>query len=443
MCGPAKPAGMDLRQFLDEAHDVNTLTQPAALRFELPALAVQDETRPVVFEDPEGYPDWRAVANLVSSRDLIATSLGIEREDVLTHVSGAMDDPTPLSDPVAPSFEHVADEPTIDEEIPVPIFYERDEKRYFASTIVVAKDPDTGVHNLSFHRMMVDEGNRLVMRLVQRHLYDIVGRTDGDLEIAIVMGVHPAVELAAATSFSPDMSELELANALLGGEFRVAEHDGLLVPADAEIVMEARITEENAPEGPFVDLSKTWDVVRDQPVVEVDALHTRPDPLARIIVPGKREHAHLMGIPQEPRIHRIVENTVPTVRNVVLTPGGCSWLHGVVQLEKRTEGDPKNAGMAALAAHPSMKKVTIVDEDVDPADPDDVEWAESTRCQPHQDVTIVENADGSSLDPSQDYETETTSKWIVDATRPADRDAADFDKVTIPGEDDVDVEDYR
>ncbi|MFW5920012.1 MAG: UbiD family decarboxylase domain-containing protein, partial [Halanaeroarchaeum sp.] len=143
---------MDLRQFLDEAHDVNVLTRPADLRFELPALAVQDETRPVVFEEPEGHPNWRAVANLVSSRDLIATSLGIDRNDVLTHVSGAMDDPTPLSDPVGPSFEHVADDPTIDEEIPVPIFYERDEKRYFASTIVVAKDPDTGVHNLSFHR---------------------------------------------------------------------------------------------------------------------------------------------------------------------------------------------------------------------------------------------------------------------------------------------------
>jgi UbiD family decarboxylase len=169
----------------------------------------------------------------------------------------------------------------------------------------------------------------------------------------------------------------------------------------------------------------------------------RPDPRVRIIVPARREHAHLMGMPQEPRIYNIVENTVPTVQNVVLTPGGCSWLHGVVQIDKRTEGDPKNAGLAALAAHPSMKKVTIVDEDVDPADPDAVEWATATRMQPHRDLEIIENSKGSSLDPSQDYERGVLSKWIVDATIPHDRDRADFEAVEVPGAGEYTLEEYQ
>lgn len=433
---------MGLRSFLEGA-DPAVLAETVDPRFELPALATRDETRPVVFDDVAGYSDVRAVANLVSSRSLIGAALGVEPSGIIEEVSAAMDDPTPLSRTEPAAFEHVADEPAIDEELPVPIYYAEHERQYFASTIVIAKDPDTGVHNLSFHRMMYDEGNRLVMRMVERHLHDIYTRSGGELEVAIVVGVHPAVEIAAATSFSPDMSELELANRLLGGDLATTEVKGFTIPSEAEVVMFATITDETADEGPFVDLSRTWDVVREQPVVEVNELWTRSNPLARVIVPGKREHAHLMGIPQEPRIYRIVENTVPTVQNVVLTPGGCSWLHGVVQLEPRTAGDPKNAGMAALAAHPSMKKVTLVDPDVDPADPDAVEWATATRMQPHEDVVTIEGAKGSSLDPSQDYDRGVTSKWIVDATMPRDGDREAFEEATIPGAEDVSLEEYR
>ena len=433
---------MGLRDVLD-GQSVTRLTEPVDPRFELPALATQDESRPTVFESVAGYPDLTAVTNVVASRDGIADSLGVERDGIIDRMGWAMDNPEPLPDPTEAAFEHVASDPDIESHIPIPIFYAEHERKYFASSIVVVKDPETGVHNLSFHRMMYESGNDIVMRMVERHLYDIYTRTDGPLEVAVLMGVHPAVEIAAATSFAPDMSELELANALMAEDLAVTELDGLLVPADAEVVFTAEILKEQRDEGPFVDLSRTWDTVRQQPAVEVTDLYMRPDPLVRIIVPGKREHAHLMGMPQEPRIYKIVENTVPTVQNVVLTPGGCSWLHGVVQLEKRTEGDPKNAGIAALAAHPSMKKVTVVDDDIDPADSDQVEWATATRMQPHEDIETIEGAKGSSLDPSQDFETGTLTKWVVDATIPHDRDRAEFEEVEIPGAADIDLEDYR
>ncbi|MFB6143541.1 MAG: UbiD family decarboxylase [Halorientalis sp.] len=434
---------MGLRSFLADCEDRTTLTEPVDSRFELPALAVQDERRPTVFEAVDGYPDVRAVANTLSSRELVGRALGVEPSAIVDEMGAAMDDTAPPERERPAAFEHVADDPAIDEHVPVPVYYDEHERRYFASAIVVARDPETGVHNCSFQRLMHDGGNRLVVRLVERHLHDIRERTDGPLDVAIVMGVHPAVEIAAATSFAPEKSELALANRLLDGEVATTEFHGIRVPSDAEVVMHATVTEELAEEGPFVDLSRTWDRTRQQPVVEVNELHLRPDPLARVLVPGRTEHAHLMGIPQEPRIYRIVENTVPTVENVVLTTGGCSWLHGVVQIDKRTEGDPKNAGMAALAGHPSMKKVTVVDEDVDPADPEAVEWATATRMQPDEDVDVVENAKGSSLDPSQDYERGTLAKWIVDATVPADRDPADFREVAVPGEDEYDLDEYR
>lgn len=434
---------MGLRQLLADRGDATHLTEPVDPRFELPALATAHESVPMVFEAVAGYPAVRGVANLVSSRDLLADALGVNRDGIIGAMSSAMDHPEPLAAPVDAAFDKVATDPILADYVPIPIFYDEHERQYFASSIVVVEDPDTGVQNLSFHRMMYDGGNELVVRMVERHLHDIYSRTDGPLEVAIVMGVHPAVELAAATSFSPEMSELAMANALLDGDLDVAEIDGLRVPADAEIVLRASITKERREEGPFVDLSRTWDRTRQQPVVEISALYLREDPYVRIIVPGQTEHAHLMGVPQEPRIYTIVENTIPTVQSVVLTPGGSSWLHGVVQIDKRREGDPKNAGMAALAGHPSMKKVTVVDDDIDPADPQQVEWAEATRMQPDRDITTIEHAKGSSLDPSQDYDEGVLTKWIVDATIPANRDADDFREVRVPGADDVDVEDYR
>jgi UbiD family decarboxylase len=124
-----------------------------------------------------------------------------------------------------------------------------------------------------------------------------------------------------------------------------------------------------------------------------------------------------MGIPQEPRMKRLIKNTIPTVQNVVMTIGGGSWLHAVVQIIKRTEGDGKNTILAALAAHPSLKRVVVVDTDVNPDDPDDVEWAIATRVQADRDLVLVPGAKGSSLDPSAGAGA-TTCKWGIDATKP-------------------------
>ncbi|MDR5657185.1 UbiD family decarboxylase [Halodesulfurarchaeum sp. HSR-GB] len=433
---------MGLRSVLSGS-PVTELTEPVDPRFELAALSVQDESQPLVFESVAGYPDLSAVTNVVSSRERIAGALDVDRGEIVDAMTRATTDPEPLAGTTAAAFEHVATSPTLDDHVPIPTYYDEHERQYIASGIVIAKDPDTGVQNLSFHRLMYDGENEFVMRLVERHLHDIRSRSEGPLDVAIVVGVHPAVELAAATSGSPEMDELEVANALLDGDLAVTELDGLTVPAEAELVMTATIHDETRAEGPFVDLSRTWDTVRQQPVVEVRDLYLRPDPMIRVVVPGKREHAHLMGLPQEPRIKRIVENTVPTVQEVVLTPGGCSWLHGVVSIEKRTEGDAKNAGLAALAAHPSMKRVVVVDEDIDPADPDAVEWAVATRVQADQDIETVENAKGSSLDPSQDFETGTLTKWLVDATVPSNRDRAEFTEATVPGATEISLAEYQ
>ncbi len=433
---------MSLREFIGDTEEKNVLSKAVSPDYELPALISKDETKPVVFEEVSGYPDCRVVSNLVSSRHMLAEALDTSKENIIDRISSSLDNQTECGIG-EPMFEKIADKPDIKEHMPVPVFYKKKKRRYFASAMLVAEDPETEIQNVSFHRLMLQDKNRMVMRLVKRHLYDIYNKTEGDLKVAIIMGVHPAVEVAAATSYSPEMDEFELANSYMNGSLELAEVNGLKVPRDSEVVMFARIKKEEDEEGPFVDLSDTWDRIRKQPVVVVDELWMRKDPYIRILLPGKGEHKNLMGVPQEPRIYKIVKNTVPAVKNVVLTQGGCSWLHGVVQIEKRNEGDPKNAGMAALAAHPSMKKVTIVDEDIDPSDSVEVEWATATRMQPDKDILFIERAKGSSLDPSQDYENKLTTKWIVDATVPFDnKDPNEFKKARLPGKD-LNLDDYR
>lgn len=175
-----------------------------------------------------------------------------------------------------------------------------------------------------------------------------------------------------------------------------------------------------------MDITGTYDPIRRQPLFEVDRVYHRTDPLFHLVLPGGLEHYLLMGMPREPVIYKTVRQVVPRVHGVRLTEGGCCWLHGVVSITKNKEGDAMNAAMAAFTGHPSMKKVTIVDSDIDIYDDEQVEWAEATRFQASKGLLVVNNAAGSSLDPSTEG---TTSKVAIDATKPIGKEG--FDKATM------------
>ncbi len=170
-------------------------------------------------------------------------------------------------------------------------------------------------------------------------------------------------------------------------------------------------------EGPFVDLTETYDIVRKQRVIRIKKIHHRDDPLFHILLPGGFEHKILMGMPREPTIFNEV-GRVCECSGVNITPGGCSWLHAVVGIRKKSEDDGKKAIEAAFEGHKSLKHVVIVDDDIDIYDPLDVEWAIATRVQGDKDIVIKPNQKGSSLDPSADPHTYATCKVGVDATKP-------------------------
>jgi UbiD family decarboxylase len=230
-------------------------------------------------------------------------------------------------------------------------------------------------------------------------------------------------------------SEFDIANRLLGGSLTLTEcaQVDALAPSDAEIVLEGKLRLDlNVTEGPFVDLSGTFDIQRQQPVIELVGVMRRKNYLYHGLLPSGSEHRLLMGMPREPRIWEYVRNVVPNVRAVNMTVGGMGWLHCVVSFEKFREGDPKNVLMAIFAAHPSLKHAIVVDNDIDPYDMQQVEWAIATRFKGDEDILLVPGVRVSSLDPAGDQERELGCKVGIDATRPMFKDPAGFERAEIP-----------
>jgi len=352
----------------------------------------------------------RAVMNVTANRHALSLALGIDEKNLVKKLADANFDGKIIND-----GKLAMQKPALSK-IPVMHFFPKDAGKYFTAGVVFSKWD--GVENASIHRMLVLDDTRVAARLVEgRHTYVMHKKAlacGERLPVAMVLGAHPAVTFASCTRV-PTGKELAYAAELLGGTIHVREcSNGVLVPADAEIVLEGFIGPDVTDEGPFVDITGTYDPVRRQPVIEFTGMYTKPDFIYHSILPGGDEHKVLMGCPYEPKIYRAVAG-VTEVKNVVLTKGGCGYLHAVVQIKKSTQGDGKNAIMAAFAAHTSLKHVVVVDEDIDPSDPYDVEYAIATRVSGDRDIMVITGVRGSSIDPCQ-KEDGTNVKIGVDAT---------------------------
>jgi UbiD family decarboxylase len=248
--------------------------------------------------------------------------------------------------------------------------------------------------------------------------------------------------LAASSPVPFGVNEFEVANALMDNDLRLikCENADAYAPAEAELVLEGKIsaTKEVA-EGPFVDITGTYDIERKQPVVEVVGVMHRKDYVYQALLPSGAEHRLLMGLPHEVLIWDAVSRIVPKVYAVNLSVGGSGWLHAIISIEKQLDGDGKNALLAAFAAHPSLKHAVVVDSDIDVFNVSDVEWAIATRFQASEDLLVIKNVRGSTLDSSADQETGLTTKMGVDATRPFTKPKEKFDRAKIPASRRVDT----
>ena len=375
--------------------------------------------KPVLFEKVK-ESDIPVVAGLVSSKELIARALGIDKKQLLHKLSQAIEKPSPPTMMETGECQEVIETSVDLTKLPIMRYTEKDGGKYIASAISITKDPELG-RNTCFHRLMLLDRNRFAARIVEERGTDTALKSaGGELDIAICIGNSTAVLLAAATSLPKGADELAMANTLEKTVLVKCKTIDLEVPKDSEIVLEGRITMEKTSEGPFLDLTGTLDKVRQQHIIEIKCITHREKPIYQTILAGRNEHKFLMGMPKEPTIYNEV-NKVCQCKDVYVTPGGCSWLHAIVQINKRNPDDGKKAIQAAFEGHKSLKHCVIVDEDIDIYNPHEVEWAIATRFQADKNTVILTNQPGSSLDPSGDLtegKKATTSKMGIDATIP-------------------------
>jgi len=406
-------------EMLQKNRQLTKITKPVSTEYELAGVINALGEKPVYFEHVKEsiYP---VVAGLVSSKELIANSLGIEKALLLPKLSGAIEHPVSPQMVKKAICQEVVETNVDLTTLPIMRYTEKDGGKYIASAVSIIKDPQLG-RNMCFHRLMLKDKNHFVVRIVEDRGTDTaLKRSGGELDIAICIGNSTAVLLAAATSLRKGVDELGMANALEKTELARCKTVDLEVPADSEFVLEGRITKEKASEGPFLDLTGVVDRIRQQPVIEIKCITRRKNPIYQTILAGKNEHKFLMGMPKEPTIYNEV-NKVCQCKDVYITPGGCSWLHAVVQIKKQNPDDGKKAIAAAFEGHKSLKHCVIVDEDINIYDPHEVEWALATRFQADKNAVVLSNQPGSSLDPSGDLsegKKATTAKVGLDATVP-------------------------
>jgi 2,5-furandicarboxylate decarboxylase 1 len=413
---------MSLRSFIAKAQEAGhlvTITKEVDPYLEMARVINALEGQAVLFTGVKGSP-YQVVSGICSAREYFALDLGIDQSQLLFALTEALENPVVPQMVASASCQEVVEGEVDLNTLPILTHLPDDGGPYVTAGVVIVKDPDHG-RNMCFHRLMRVGPRQFAARVVEGRGTDTaLQKASGELEVAICLGNSIPVLLAAAMSPSKGVDELSIANALRSTPSVKCRTVDLEVPANSEFVLEGRIMRRSVAEGPFIDLTETWDIVRQQPIIEIDCLAHRRDAIYHALLPGRLEHKLLMGMPREPSIYAAVSQ-VCQCKNVLITLGGMSWLHAVVQIVKQSPHDGRKAIAAAFRGHTSLKHVVVVDEDVDLFNPAEVEWAIATRFQADRDLIVLEDQLSSSLDPSATHipgQKTRTSKMGLDATIP-------------------------
>jgi 2,5-furandicarboxylate decarboxylase 1 len=442
-----KPA-FSLRDWLDRLAATNRLsvTRPGVkLVHELAAVANRlDGNTASIFPHPDRH-SGSVVSGLVSDRAWMAEALGVPQDKLITHYQHAAANPLPwreISEAPAQEVVHKG-EINLTNLLPIPTHNEHDSGPYISAGLTIVRDPETGVQNVSIHRCQISGPDRIGILLLPRHTDHFYRKAEAKgqpLEMALVVGVDPATLLASQAIVPVGHDELEIAGALRGTSLNVVrcKTNNVRVPAEAEIVIEGRLLPNTRePEGPFGEFPQYYGERADRHVFQVDAVTHRRKPIFHTIVGGGLEHLLLGAIPREATILATLQRSFPGVQDVHLSLGGVGRYHLYVKLKKTQHGEGKKVLLGAFAAHHDIKYAVVVDLDVDIHNPQEVEWAISTRFQADRDTVIISHSQCSKLDPST--EDGLGAKMGLDATIPLGSPEMKYKRIRVPGQADVDL----
>lgn len=408
---------------LDECHDLVRIHEPVDPVHELAAYLFHlDKQSAVIFEQVKGQT-LRVVGNLLNSRARIGFGLGCTPAQLPEKLISAIAHPRAVQ-PVAdgPCQEVVVTNPDL-AQLPIPYFFEHETGPYITAGAIVARDRHDGYGNLSIARLKPLGGNRAFVGIAPNHHLAVMARaaqSRGEkLEIAVTIGNHPAVMMASALYLGLGDDELEVAGALLGEPVRVVgcKAVDLQVPADCEIVLEGTLDPDTlVEEGPVSEFHGLYEHYGRGYVVTFHHLTRREDAIYQCILPGyAAEHVLIGAVSIAAGLGAHLGSRLASFHNVAVTCGGAGRLHAVVSLKESCAVEAKKAIFAVWDAVHLIKQVTVVDDDIDPWDAVQVEWAVATRMRAERDLTVVEAMPTNRSEPLQ--QDGVIAKIGIDATK--------------------------
>lgn len=429
----------DLREYLDllkTNNDLKIIKKKVNTKFEIARITSKfNNSKAILFEKIESS-NFKLISNLIGTKNRYAQAIGSNEFNIHNTMVNAVNN---AQEPqVISTGKFTANRSRDLSILPIVTHFEKEPGPFITSSIITVQNINSNIQNSSFHRLQYLDNDHLSVRMVEgRHLHKafVDAKSHGnDLKVAIAIGVHPAISLSSAYQLDYNQNEISIANSILNYKLTLTKcpYTRLYVPSETEIVLEGIILKDKTHKEWMVEMLQTYDYVRSQPVFELKQIYFRNNPIFHDILPGYYEHRLIMGMPIESKLNNILKTIFPQVKQVCLTDGGCNWLHAVVQISKNKQSDPRKIINKIFVLHRSLKMVTVVDDDINPKDPISVEYAIATRFQAKEDLVLIENVRGSSLDPSSDQKNLLTSKVGIDATKSFLKRKAGFEIAQIP-----------
>ncbi|MBI4490330.1 MAG: UbiD family decarboxylase [Deltaproteobacteria bacterium] len=456
----ARDTNKSLKDFLEQLKTesptdlLHVEREIAPAQFEVTALLqhLENEKRfpALIFERPldlRGKPSsFPLLSNLFATRRRCAQALGMTPDDEGLPLSleyarreESLVPPVTISRREAPVKEIIElGEDANLYKFPVVRHHAMDPAPYIDMTPVM-KDPDAGFYNVAFLRNMIKGERKLGIHMSPRHNWQIHRKNEEKnrpTPVAIVISHHPSFYLGGLNVSPFGVDDYARIGAIMGAPLRLTASETwgeeFLVPADAEIIIEGHVLPNvREVEAPFGEFTGYYGPQRLRPVIEVTAITHRRNAIFQHIFVGHRDNWVLGGIPKEGSLFNLIRGIVPTVKAVYFPISGCCRLHCYISIDKKVDGETKQAALAALAGCDFVKHVVVVDSDINIYNEEEVLWAVATRVQGVEDVDLIKNVKGNTLDPSQTDDIMTT-KMIIDATRPVQRPFAA--RVEVPKE---------
>lgn len=413
---------------LQDRGELLRIAEPVDPLFELSAfLSLADRGPALLFDQVEGSP-LRVAGNLLAGRDRIAAALGILPGEIAATIHRA------IREPIAPIVaNHAAVQAVVErhrplDALPIPTFFEHEQRPYITAGVILARDPESGRGNASFARVGKLDGRTALVGIAPNHHLAQLSRKAAargePLPIAVVLGAHPAIQLAACLYLGLGDDELHCAGRLLGEpvELVPAFTIDLAVPAGAEIVLEGTLdAADPVPEGLISEYHGMYEDYGPGIRATFSAMTRRHDAILQVIEPGyHREHIYLGALPIGAGLLHAIGAVLPNVRDVAVTEAGAGRTDIVVQIDAPRPGQARRAIHAAFAAVSMVKRVTVVDGDIDPWDPIMVDWARCNRMKLERDLILLPHSGTDRSEPME--ESGLVTKIGMDATaKPGDR----------------------